>query len=189
MWPGETQFVQWSPVSGQSVEQPYRNLEITVEYHTPDQTPDHSHLTPDQAASTTRTGCGNDPLFVCHDHTLTDDSWASGLGLDFSAINLQSYSGAGQDRSLADVSQEDLAEQERIREEFKTKILSNIGINTTQTEESRKREEFKKLILSRSKQKTTKLSVNCDTVPNNDEEERIRNDFKNKILSNLKSGK
>ena len=178
MWGGETQFVQWSPVSGQPVEPPYRNLEITVEYH---HTPDHS-------APTTRTGCGNDPLFVC-DQAVTEDSWASGLGIDFSAINLQSYPATGQDRSLADISQDDLAEQERIREEFKNKILSNIGINTKQTEESRKREEFKKQILSRSKQKTSKLSVNCDTVPDNDEEERIRNDFKNKILSNLNSGK
>ena len=175
-------------MSGQSVEQPYSNLEITVEYHNLNHnlTPD---LTPDLAVSTTRTGCGNDPLFVCHDQPVTEDSWACGLGLDFSAMNLQSYQAPGRDPSLADISQDDLAEQERIREEFKNKILSNIGIKTKQTEESRKREEFKKQILSRSKQKTTKLSVNCDTVPDNDEEERIRNDFKNKILSNLNSGK
>ena len=184
MWGGETQFVQWSPVSGQSVEQQYRNLHITVEYHTP------STSTPDQQQPLTpRTGFGNDPLFVCQDQAVTDDSWACGLGLDFSAINLESCRAKSQDRSLADISQDDLAEQERIREEFKSKILSNIGINTTQSEESRKREEFKKQILSRSKQKTTKLSVHCDTVPDNDEEERIRNDFKNKILSNLNCGK
>ena len=96
---------------------------------------------------------------------------------------------SGQDWARRRRRQDDLAEQERIREEFKNKILSNIGIKTTQTEENRKREEFKKQILSRSKQKTSKLSVNCDTVPDNDEEERIRNDFKNKILSNLNSGK
>ena len=173
-------------MSGQSVEQPYSNLEITVEYHNQPHTPD---LTPDHTVSTTRTGCGNDPLFVCHDQSVTEDTWACGLTRDFSAINLQSYQAPGRDRSLADISQDDLAEQERIREEFKNTILSNIGINTKQTEESRKREEFKKQILSRSKQKTTKLSVTCDTVPDNDEEERIRNDFKNKILSNLNSGK
>ena len=176
-------------MSGQSVEQQYRNLHITVEYHNTSDTPDQPPPPPPPPPLTPRTGFGNDPLFVCQDQAVADDSWALGLGLDFSAVNLQSCPAKTQDQSLADISQDDLAEQERIREEFKNKILSNIGIKTTQTEENRKREEFKKQILSRSKQKTTKLSVNCDTVPDNDEEIRIRNDFKNQILSNLNCGK
>ena len=178
--------MQWSQVSGQTVEQQqYNNLQITVEYHTPTQ---DNLYSPVEEPLVTRSGFGNDPLFVCHDQqAVSDDSWACGLGLDFSRLNMETFSGAAQVQSLADISQDELAEQERIREEFKSKIFDNIGINKQQTEDGRKREEFKKKILSNLGK--ADLSVKCDTpVPDNDED-RIRNDFKNKILSNLKGDK
>ena len=182
VWCGDTQFVQWSPLSGQSVEQQqYSNLQITVEYHTPAQ---DSLYSPVEEPLVTRGGFGNDPLFVCTDQqAVSDDSWACGLGVDFSRMNMETKP------SLADISQDDIAEQERIREEFKNKIFCNIGINKPQTEECRKREEFKRQILSNIEKPKPNLSGTCDkTVPNNDED-RIRNEFKNQILSNLSRNK
>merc|ERR1712154_56661 len=130
-----------------------------------------------------RGGFGNDPLFVCHDQPLvSEDSWAAGLGIDFSKMTLETSSGTNP--SLVDINQDDLAEQERIREEFKNRILGNLGINKQQTEESRKREEFKRKILSNIEKKN--ISGKCDNKVSDNDEDKIRNDFKNQILTNLR---
>ena len=85
---------------------------------------------------------------------------------------------------MLDIKQVDLAEQERIREEFKNKILGNIGVNNQETEERRKRQEFKRKVLSNIEKNT--ISEKCDEIVRDNDEDRIRNDFKNQILSNIR---
>lgn len=181
VWGGETQFVHWSPLSDQSAErQQYNNFHITVEYHTTKH--DNSVYDPVEEPLLTRRGFGNDPLYVCHDQPpVSEDSWACGLGIDFSKMEISETKPS---LDITDIKQVDLAEQERIREEFKNKILGNIGVNNQETEERRKRQEFKRKVLSNIEKNT--ISEKCDEIVRDNDEDRIRNDFKNQILSNIR---
>jgi len=206
---GETHMVQWSPVTHEStnVQTQYNNLHITVEYHSPQDSytspvgPEPSFLSPMVGDETTvigRSGFGNDPLFVCPGQQWetagmvspsescymsagaagmlnTDDSWSMGLGMDLSRLALNS------DTSLDNVTQEDLEDQNKKREEFKKTILSNIGLAKEQSAEDKIRQDFKQKILSN----LDKSEFSSAAKP--DPDAKIREDFKSQILSNLNS--
>ena len=95
--------------------------------------------------------------------------------MDLSRLGLNS------DTSLENVTQEDLEDQNKKREEFKNTILSNIGLAKEQSAEDKIRQDFKQKILSN----LDKSEFSSAAKP--DPEAKIREDFKSQILSNLNS--
>ena len=111
---------------------------------------------------------GNDPVVV-YQPWVGQDTWSTGLGINLAGLSLE-----GERKSL---SPDEEIDQERIREEFKRKILSNVsgGAEFEVDEEAKVREEFKKQILSN-------LTVTVDETS----EDEIKEAFRRQVLSNLK---
>ena len=202
--------MQWSPASGhdgttagQDAAQAgplspssYSNLQITVEYHTPQPEPfsplgagaDYQSVvtssdmtgvdTESTGASTVinggRVGYGNDPLFVCHDPGTSNgwDQTASGGAEDSWANGNDSWA-TGNDSWAMGMGM-DLSRLSLTDYSGDTSLMTNLTTHVDRVEQARKREEFKHTVLS---------SVGLAKEPT--EEDKIRQDFKKQILSNL----
>ena len=179
------QGVEWSPgVPSVWTEEyhPTTEYHITVEYHTPDDTgyhhagfqPEEEYHLPEEGFTPTRPCYGNDPVVVFQpwESTVlhTTDSWSEGLGINITGLSLDQ--GASNNQKKIDA-----VDQEKIREEFKRKILSNISgeAESELDDEAKIREDFKNQILSN-------LTVTEDETS----EDKIKEAFRRQVLDNLK---
>lgn len=177
------QAVEWSPTVPNvwTEEYPTPEYHITVEYHTTDdtgyhhglyQSEDDYHL-PEETYPT-RPCYGNDPVVVFQPWESqvmhSGDSWSEGLGINISGLSLDQGSLHKQEKV-------DAVDKEKIREEFKRKILSNVssGADSELDEEAKIREDFKNKILSN-------LTVTEDETS----EDKIKEAFRKQVLANLR---
>eukprot|EP00092_Neocalanus_flemingeri_P048205 GFUD01054935.1.p1 GENE.GFUD01054935.1~~GFUD01054935.1.p1 ORF type:complete len:418 (+),score=122.53 GFUD01054935.1:195-1448(+) len=179
----------WS--AGQTEEYHPDGYHVTVEYHATEdgyQHPDDAGYHLDPAAGdyhqqeedylqqegleefSPRPCYGNDPVVV-YQPWVGSESWSPGMGANLAGLSLQEEV---KEKSLSPVEQMD---QQKIREEFKRKILSNVGggADTEVDEDARIREEFKKQILS-----------NLTITDNEASEDKMKEAFRKQVLSKLK---
>jgi len=194
----EAQSLEWS--SGMTNVWPGAHTEeyhpdgyhITVEYHPTEdgyqnaddsgydqlagagyQQPEEEYHQQPEEGFTSRPCYGNDPVVVFQpwDSAVlpTSESWSEGMGITLGGLSLGQEGGAKQTGCDEEV---DTLDQERIREEFKRKILSNVsGVD----EDAKIREDFKKQILS-----------NLTVTEDDTSEDKIKEAFRRQVLSNLR---
>ena len=110
----------------------------------------------------------------------TDDSWAMGMGMDLSRLSLTDYSRDSASLMNNINSHVDKVEQERKRNEFKQTVLTKVGLVKEPSEEDKIRENFKKQILSNLDKKDL-----APSTPPPSKDDLIRDEFKQQIINNL----
>jgi len=172
---------QWPPTAtnpwpiGHSEELRPGGYHITVEYHSTDPNShyatDEGYMVPEEYPSIEElpkiSGFGNDPVVVFQPYA--DDSWSEGLGFNMSQLNL-----GDNKKPESPVDTEKLQDQERIRKEFKSKILSNVG---SEDKETKIREDLKMQVFSR---------LSAERLENESRDEKTRVSFKDQVLSTFK---